>query len=455
MTPPDDVLHADVAILGGGFCGAMTAAQLLARAEAPFTIALVERRAEPGLGVAYGTTEAAHVLNVPAAGMSAYPDRPTHFLDWLRAQPGFEDAPGTTFAPRMLYGRYVRDVLAAAEAQAPGGVRLERVRAEAVGLTPEATGGRVALADGRTVMAARVVLALGHFPPADPPVVGAEAFYAGDRYIGEPWAPGALDRVGPDDDVVLIGAGLTAIDWALALDARGHRGRLHMVSRRGLLPQPHVPGLPPAAMPTAEFTSASTLMRWVRAAVARVVAEGGDWRQAVDGLRPQLQGIWRSLAPAEKRRFLRHARPYWEVHRHRTAPAIAERLAVLVVEGRLHVHAARVAGYTSDASGVDVALRSGVSLRAAWVVNCTGPEANFRKMRHALIADLLTHGLVRADALGMGIEVDEEGRVVPADGSVSAWLWALGPLRKGRLWETTAVPELRGQAGAIAGQFVP
>jgi uncharacterized NAD(P)/FAD-binding protein YdhS len=225
-----------VAIVGGGFSGAMVAAQLLRHAPGPLTVAIVERRPEIGRGVAYGTTEACHLLNVPASGMSAWPDEPGHFLAWLRAQPGFEAAGATTFAPRRLYGAYVQAVLAEAEAHAAEGVRLRRVHDEAVGLHPGADGAVIGLASGRELSARRVVLALGHFPPADPPVPGAAAFYASDRYVAQPWAPGALAAIAPTDEVLVIGAGLTAIDWVLSLAARGHRGRVHLLSRKGRMP---------------------------------------------------------------------------------------------------------------------------------------------------------------------------------------------------------------------------
>jgi uncharacterized NAD(P)/FAD-binding protein YdhS len=451
-------MRVDIAILGGGFSGTMVAANLLRRATGPLTVAVVERRDAMGRGVAYSTTESCHLLNVPAAGMSAWPDEPGHFLAWLKAQPGFEDALPTTFAPRPLYGRYVESVLDEAERGAAPGVSFVRVRDEAVGLALTPTGARVDLAGSTPLEAGRVVLAIGHFPPADPPVPGAQSFYLSARYVAEPWVPGMLDAVGPDEDVLLIGAGLTAIDWALSLAARGHRGHMHLLSRQGRLPHVHVPGLSPRpAEPPGAPHTATGLLAWVRGEVRAAEGAGLDWRQAIDGLRPHLQGLWRGLSHAERRRFLRHARPFWEVHRHRMAPEVAGAIARLRDSGQLTLHAGRVTGYEDGPAAVRVSVRQrrggSASVEVARVVNCTGPEADFRKKRHPLVANLLERGLVRPDALGMGIEVSDDGAVLDAQGTPSDTIFALGPVRKGGLWETTAVPELRGQARAIASRL--
>jgi uncharacterized NAD(P)/FAD-binding protein YdhS len=449
------VENVDVAIVGGGFSGTMVAAHLLRRARGPLAVAIVERRPVIGHGVAYGTDEACHLLNVPAAAMSAWPDEPGHFLAWLRTQPGFAEAAPTTFAPRQVYGRYVRAVLAAAEADAAEGVRLLRVQDEAVGLHPLPGGAVIALAGGDELSAQRVVLALGHFPPADPPVPGAAAFYASDRYVAQPWAPGALAAIASTDDVLLIGSGLTAIDWVLSLGARGHRGRIHMLSRKGRLPQPHVPGLlpRPSQLPEPPHQALAT-WDWVRERVREAEADGADWRQAIDGLRPHLQALWRGLDGRERRRFLRHARPLWEAHRHRMAPEVAGAVKQAMDAGRMVLHAGRVAAFQALPDGVEVRLLGDrAPLHVHHVVNCTGPEADFRKKRHPLPVSLMEQGLIRPDVLGMGIDTDEHGAVLDAHGQASAVIFAIGPMRKGQLWETTAVPEIRGQTQAIAARI--
>jgi uncharacterized NAD(P)/FAD-binding protein YdhS len=193
---------------------------------------------------------------------------------------------------------------------------------------------------------------------------------------------------------------------------------------------------------------------WVRSRVRDAEAEGADWRQAIDGLRPHLQGLWRGLDAPERRRFLRHARALWEVHRHRMAPEVAAAIARAQAEGRLLVHAGRVAGFTLVDGGVEV-RRSGDRdpIRVQRVINCTGPEADFRKKRHPLPVSLMEQGLIRPDSLGMGIDTDDAGAVLDAHGQASRVIFAIGPMRKGQLWETTAVPEIRAQAQALGARL--
>ncbi|HWY24061.1 MAG TPA: hypothetical protein VNX47_04035, partial [Nevskia sp.] len=58
------------------------------------------------------------------------------------------------------------------------------------------------------------------------------------------------------------------------------------------------------------------------------------------------------------------------------------------------------------------------------------------------------------DALGLGLLTDAQGALLDRDGQASTWLYTLGPARKGQLWETTAVPEIRVQAQALARRLL-
>ena len=108
----------DVAIVGGGACGTLVAVQLLRQAHAPWRIALIERSGALARGIAYGPAESCHLLNVPAAGMSALPDDEGHFVRWSGAAP---DA----FVARPVYGAYLEALLTDAHARASPGVVLQ------------------------------------------------------------------------------------------------------------------------------------------------------------------------------------------------------------------------------------------------------------------------------------------------------------------------------------------
>lgn len=445
-----------VAIIGAGFTGTMVAVNLLRMAEGPTRILLVERSGRFSAGVAYGTRSDAHLLNVPAGRMSAFPDDGDHFLRWARARD--ETITGGTFVPRRFYGKYLADVLDDTEASASATTSIVRLASEAREIERMSTGVRLVLADGRTVLADHVVLSIGNYEPANPPAADA-GFYVSDRYARDPWAPGALD-VDHDAAVLLLGTGLTMLDVAIALGTRGHRGPIHALSRRGLLPQPHRESASaplhhdrPATLDIWPRTALG-LLRELRREVREAAAHHVDWREVITSIRHDTPALWQSLPREERLRFLRHLRSYWETHRHRSAPITTARINALRTCGQLTIHAARVLGYES-ADSVRVAIRrrraaETEELTVARVINCTGPDTNLARVRDPLVQNLRSAGLIRPDELGLGLDTDERGALIGADGTPSADLFCVGPLRKGRLWENTAVPELRVEAAQMA-----
>ena len=241
------------------------------------------------------------------------------------------------------------------------------------------------------------------------------------------------------------------MDAALALQRRGHRGTIHALSRHGLLPQVHGEATGPVH-PRIGASGVRGLLRALRAASQR----GGDWRAAFDALRPVTQRIWSRLSHEDRRRFLRHLRAHWEVHRHRMAPAVGAAIARLRTRERLRVHAGRVHSFGVQAAAA-VALyrargeRPTQKLSVARVINCTGPAAQLSDVRNPLVESLLAQGLARPDALGMGFTTDRDGALL---GAARGLLFTLGTLRRGELWETTAIPELRSQARTVAQRLV-
>jgi uncharacterized NAD(P)/FAD-binding protein YdhS len=436
------------AIVGAGFSGTMTTVHLL-RLHRGAQITLIERSGRFPAGVAYFAAKKSHLLNVPAGQMSAFPDDPGHFARWA-------DVSGATFAPRAVYGAYLSAILAEAEARAP--MRLRRIAASASSVRLEDDGACVELQDADPVQADHVVLALGNFRPQTPPVAGG--WSQTSRYVRDPWEPSALDFEAKGD-VLLLGTGLTMIDIAVALKERGHRGTIHAVSRRGLMPQPHrlLPRAPsPRPAPTdlaAWPRTASGLLRALRKEVRGAERSGADWREVVTSLRHATPALWQSLPSDERRRFLRHLRPYWETHRHRASPDTSAAVEGLLERRELNVYAGRVLSYAEDTNALKVTLRDRRAhaereLRVTHVINCTGPDTDLRRVDDPFVERLLADGLVRGDGLGLGLDSDGYGAIVDGAGRVSERLSLVGPLRKGRLWENTAVPELRHEARALA-----
>jgi uncharacterized NAD(P)/FAD-binding protein YdhS len=440
-----------VAIIGGGFSGAILAAQLLRKSAGRLSVALIEPNPCLGRGVAYGTKCPGHLLNVPAKDMSAFPDDPEHFLRWARCHhdPGVKDA---DFLPRCRYGDYLHFVLHDEIGRFPGS--FEHVEDEAVALGHQQEAVHVRLRSGTTRIASKVILALGNFPPAELPLPESGGFSR--RYVRDPWAPGALSHVAPADDVLLVGCGLTSVDVLIALRGSGSTGKIHFLSRHGLRPNAHSTTAPwPLFATEASSVTLRELMSKVRMQVIVARMRGYDWRAVIDAMRPATRHLWRSLPAREQCRFLRHLRPYWEVHRHRIAPEIAARLEAEITLGHANIHAGRMTACEEKDGAFDVRWRdrhAGRSreMRVQHIVNCTGPQTDCRRIDHPLLANLLRAGLARPDKLSLGLDCGADGALIDDRGTESKAFYALGPLRKGGLWESTAVPEIRIQASDLA-----
>jgi uncharacterized NAD(P)/FAD-binding protein YdhS len=422
-------------VVGGGCSGVLAAVQLLRHGTGRVTV--VEPDATLGAGVAYRTPVAAHVLNSRAATMSGDPDHPDDFLAWTRRQaiPLRPDG----FAVRHDYGRYLHALLDAAAVDNPGRFTHIRGRVTALGLAGDV---RVVTDQGTCLRADQVVLAIGNCSPNRPHQLSDSA--AGHPgYVADPWRPGALDAIPLDRPVLLVGTGLTAVDVALALQIRGVRAPIHAVSRHGLLPQVHTvePAAAPLALPPTTGSLAA-LIRQLRLATHR----SKDWRDVIDGIRPSVNALWAGLSLEDRRRFLRHACRHWEIHRHRMAPSVAVLVRGMLSDGALRIHAAHLSTVSAEADQLLVEARSGTRRRVGTVVNCTGRGS---AARSALGCRLLADGLARPDPLGVGVDVDADGRLVSVTGRGDDRILVIGALRRGQWWETDAVPEIRAQARGL------
>ena len=448
-----------IAIVGAGFSGTTLAVHLLRAAPAAVERLYLVERAEGRVGgVAYRTQSASHTLNVPAGRMSAFEDDPDDFLRFVRRrEPALT---GGSFVPRRLFGEYLAETLD--EARRTSSLPLVRVAGEVISVGGAAESLVLTLGDGRRLEVSHAVLAIGNYPPSDPPVGDAEVF-SSIRYARDPWAGDALE-LDRGEDVLLVGTGLTMCDVALALRDGDHRGRIHAISRRGLLPQPHrLSAKPPPHLERPETlddwpSTAVGLSRGLRREVRDRAVDGVDWREVVTSIRADTPALWQRLDAGERGRFLRHARPYWETHRHRSSPEAAHGVEELVETGRLEVVAASLDALEEENGGVVATFRRRGSsaretLRVGKVINCTGPDTDLARVRDPLVVSLRDAGVIRPDELGLGLDTDREGRVVAADGRVDELLTLVGPLRKGGLWEHTAVPELRVEAKKVADRL--
>lgn len=446
----------EIAIIGAGFSGTLLAVHLLRRARPDDRILLIERNAAFGRGTAYATGNDGHLLNVRAGNMSAFSGRPDHFLDWLHRHPqaasGMVTTPDRlTFVSRRLYGSYIQDILTGEITGERGAPRLGLVADEAVALHPAGGRHRLEVAGGRQYDADIVVLAIGNVPPQ-----GNEP-----GYIANPWDPAALAGIDPDGSVLLVGTGLTMVDTVISLLDQDHRGPIQAISRRGLLPRTHaavsaVERILPAATAPRRVLA---LFERIRAEVRCAEARGGDWRAVLDSLRPDTRDLWRNLPLAEKQRFLRHVRPWWDVHRHRMAPSVAARIAAARSGGQLTIERARLGRLTRKGRLVEAELlpirgAAPITRQVERVINCSGPLGDIERIASPLVQDLLRSGQLRPDPLGIGLDVTNEGAAIDRQRRVSKGLYAVGPVTRGVFWESTAVPDIRLHCEALADHLL-
>ncbi|NYH11363.1 FAD/NAD(P)-binding protein [Pseudomonas moraviensis] len=460
--------HADILIVGGGLSGTMLAVQLL-RLPGRRKILVIEPRAELGRGEAYSAVELGHTLNGNAARMSVDPDNADDLTQWLTdhiAGGGWPESDqqhvpvSELFPPRGLFGVYVQQRLA--EARQVGvqqGSMVEHVRAEVVDVQVSSDSVLLTLSDGQHLQGVFAVLATGMFPAARTPQKESSGLNAAAL---DPWDVSAMRQLDPQSTVLVIGSGLTMVDAVVSLEQAGHRGPIEVFSRHGLLP--HVRRQPPAWVDfLAEDHSIRTprqLLRELRRHCRDAIAQGIDWQAPLDTVRAHIGRLWSQASDVQRRQFVRHVRPWWESHHHRSPPLSAELVERLHREGRLRIHAASYKGLEpASGGGVNIRIRPRGEaetrvLQGAALINSSGIEYDWRRVARPLPQQLLARGLVRPGPLALGIAAEVDGAVLDEEGRVSNRLFAMGPPLRGMWWESTAVTDVASQAKALAARLM-
>jgi uncharacterized NAD(P)/FAD-binding protein YdhS len=444
-----------ITIIGGGASGTLLAVNLLRQNTGEeLRISIVEKRGAHG-GVAFSTPFDFHLLNVPAAKMSGLVDEPNHFLEWLTEE-GHDFGP-TDFVPRHLFGNYLRSLLDKTISESVNG-KLDIVRDEATNIETGQDCADVVLRSGERLRSDRVVLAFGNFLPPHPSVYDLK-FTSAEKYVHDVWAPDAFGRIKGDDDILIIGTGLSMVDVVLRLRSTAHTGKVYALSTHGLLPAVHRLGhqydsFYPEIKGAKRITD---IFKRVRHHIQLAESDSSDWRAVVDSLRPHTQEIWQGLPDAEKRYFLQHLSRHWNAARHRMPPQASKILDELRAEGKLDLLSGRLRHISIDDAGrflVNYAAKGEQSYLAVDVlINCIGSESNFSRINSELIQNLLTSGTIRCDSIKQGLDAAPDGRLIDGSGQPSELIRAIGTALKGTLWETTAIPEIRAQARDLAARL--
>ena len=464
-----------IAIVGGGYTGAAAAVQLTGASDAD--VIIIEPRTQLGCGVAYSTRDPDHRLNGPLENHLVDPAQPGDLRDWcakvrvLERDPQALAANGAIYLRRGDFGDYVAHAVAG---------RFSRIRHRQCRATALRTNGRdyaIATSDGSTVAADGVVIAtgVGGFRlPALFANIGAHA-----ALVHDPFEAGCLQAIGARARVLLVGAGLTALDVLSTLLRQGHAGPMLAISRHGI--RPRLPRARLGEAPVAELLakidgelpdyvrsaisqkSVLALSRALRKRIRAAAAEGIDWQVPFDDMRNVVWQFWPTLPLEEKKRFLRHLRGIYEAHRFRVPP----QNDLIVREGERQGRILFRRGRFEDA------VASGRRIRATWqdetqrrttaefdlVVNCTGLDPMFGAADNPFLSDLMRQGILRVDPTGIGFEVDSYCRPIGRDGKASPRLRVAGPPAAGSCGDPLGVifiaphirrmiPDLLAEVGA-------
>ena len=445
-----------VTIIGGGASGTLLAINLLGYSGSErVEVNIVEKRSRVGRGVAFGTDHDVHLLNVPSGKMSAFPDDPGHFHQWLIAQGNEFEA--TSFVPRKYFADYLAATLESAAANARPNVALNIYDGEAVSMDANGARAEIVTAEGDNFYSDAVVLAFGNFLPPHPSVKDL-AFTVQPKYFRDAWSPSVEEMVDPEDSVLIIGTGLSMADAVMQLANRGHRGEITAISTRGILPAVHELGhtYPDFYGELKGRTKITELFKIVRRHMRKADSDGSNWRAVIDSLRPHTQRIWLDLPFAEKRYFMQHLSRYWNAARHRMPVETASVIDRLKKTGQLEVLSGRLRSIThSNDFAVEFSVNGETQTIAVdAVINCIGPESNYARLESPLVQDLLAKGLIRCDSLSFGLDAAPDGNLIAGDGERSPVLFTLGTALKGILWESTAIPEIRMQARDLSKKLL-
>lgn len=459
---PDPKTHTlRIGIIGGGFCGALTAVHLLRNNRDDISLLLFDAANDPGKGVAYSTYTASHLLNVKAKNMSAFPEDPEHFVRWLLNREAVgnveKEMIAESYQPRATYGTYLAELFS--HECRHSAERLQVIRKRVTGFRKSGTLHLLTAADGSEYEVDRTVLATGNFAPGKPKGVPL-AFTSSKLYFSDPWSKQAVMSYGDNRPVLIVGTGLTMVDVVQGLREEGYEGKIvalspkgfRILSHRDYEPQPQILDAlhPPYRL--------DEVFRLFRKHIREVHARGVSGEAVVDAVRSKTSDIWASFSLEEKKRFMAHLRHLWGLARHRLPKEIHTMIQSEIDRGLLSVRPGRILDIHEENGAATVTffnrdMAAIEQLTVGRVINCTGPQSDVRRMEDPLLRSLLESGLITPDPLDLGLRCDHDGHPIGSDDTIEPSLIVLGSLLKGDRWESTAVPELRKQAQAAAGKL--
>ena len=453
-----------IAIIGGGFCGMMTAVYLL-RSARPVNIVLINEGYPFGRGVAYSAHTEKYLLNVRAINMSAFEEEKYHFVQWLSHHPAYAHIPGNilhnVYAPRKIYGDYLNDVWQKALSEKHSLANISVLPHKAINITEQGGVLSIHLDNNDTITAAYVVLATGNTAPGHIFLQNSQ-FLQSPKYYANPWKEESVKHVHDLKSILIAGNGLTMVDTVQGLLENGFKGTVYTISPNGYKLIPHKYNLmvyDKIAQELPENISLKELFVLIRAHAKALTKVGIGAQLVIDALRPFTQQLWQNFSLEEKKYFIRKLSHAWAILRHRLPLHIHEMMQLLRLQNRLIPIKGKIKDIIEKNGRVTVAYFDATKkresiLKVGRVINCTGPENDIRHSANELLRNLSAANIIMPDELSLGINADAgTGAIINNKGEKSERIFTTGSNLKGILWENTAVPDIRSHTKKVAAHL--
>jgi uncharacterized NAD(P)/FAD-binding protein YdhS len=451
-----------IGIIGGGFSGTMLVRHLFEQQKEQLSVFIYNSNVDFARGTAYNPKSSKLLLNVVAGKMSAFPDEPNHFVEWglkngIRTD---QDLLAGSFLPRSTYGKYLNDVWKETqEIVKKNGHQLNLIPEKAREIEKFDTNYRIH-SESRKDIVDYLILATGNELPGNPQIKNVD-FFKSNLYQQNPWRID-FSKINREEPILILGNGLTMVDTVIELRENGIQQKIVSVSPNGFNILPHRNFNFQYTGPIKDLKEDKSLLELLslfKSELKKLNEFGISAEPLIDALRPNTQKIWQALTVDEKRIFMSRLRHHWGVARHRIPFLSYDYIQKERIANRLEILAGKVIELKQLENGVlasiyDKKNKTELKCQFAQVINCTGPETKLEKTGNELLNQLKSDGLIIQDELQLGIEVNDSYQIINSQNQVDEKMFAIGGLLKGKLWESTAINELRVQAKKISFSII-
>mgnify|MGYP000153170678 CR=1 FL=1 len=454
-------------IIGAGFTGTMTAVQLIEKSRSPIEITLIYEGESLNKGIAFNPYSEKHLLNVITGRMSAYPDKPNHFLDWTMRRTSFKNQDRAfienSFLPRKLYGEYISDIWKEAKKKAKNKkIKLTVLNRSVKDLDISENEVSICFDNNSIKIVDDCIIATGNHLPSNP-IIKNINFYSSKNYFRNPWDIKSVKNIKNELPILIIGNGLTMVDTVFGCLENGFKGKIFSISSHGFNILSHRYNGPKYSKLIEELgdnISLYELVKLLNKHIKTAKKLGISPEPIIDSLRPYTQKIWTSFSAKEKSLFISRLRHLWGVARHRIPLDSSYKIQNLRLSGKLHINSGKIIDFIQKPNFISAKYfnkKTGniETINVSRIINCTGPETNLLKIDGCFLKGCLLKDILFQDELRLGISTDiKTFKVIKKDGKPHVNLFTLGSNLKGELWESTAVNELRIQAEQLAEKLI-